>query len=128
VVLTKSVNAGEAVSYNSRFIPDAATHIAIVGTGYSDGLPSQVINPMVLIRGRRFNVVGTICMDMVMVDIGDSTDVEVGDEVVWVGTQDQLTIPMSEFCLKVGKNPREVMCNFGARCQTLFLSGHPAQA
>jgi alanine racemase len=87
VTNVKRVEAGTPISYNGRWTADTRTHIATVGIGYADGYRR-------ILRGRaevgvaaeRRPVVGTICMDMVMVDLGpDAPEVAVGEEVVIFG-------------------------------------------
>ncbi len=127
VVLIKAIKAGEPISYSGRFITPRDTHVAVIGTGYSDGLPTQLAHPAVLINGTRFPVVGTVCMDMVMADLGPNADVQVGDEVVFVGRSGDQQITMDDWCRVTQKNPREVTCNMGARCRSVFLADCPAQ-
>jgi alanine racemase len=87
VTHVKQVPTGTPISYNGRWTAEKATHIATVGMGYADGYPRALIGrASVGIGGVRHPVVGTICMDMIMVDLGPGQpEVEVGDEVVLFG-------------------------------------------
>ncbi|NBV41675.1 alanine racemase [bacterium] len=121
VLAVKRIGKGDPVSYSGRFVADVETWIGVVGTGYSDGMPTTIENPQVLIDGKRYPVVGTICMDMMLVNLGpDMPSVRRGEEVVLIGHNKDQVISMTEFCEKTGKNPREVTCNFGARCRTIY--------
>ncbi|MDZ7801298.1 MAG: alanine racemase [Trueperaceae bacterium] len=87
VVFTKRVQAGEAVSYGHAWRAPQATTIATLRIGYGDGYPRALSNlgEVGLPDGRRARVVGRVCMDQTMIDVG-SADVEVGDRVdVWGG-------------------------------------------
>ena len=85
----KTIPAGTPVSYGRTWEADRPTRIATVGAGYADGYRRLLSNRAeVGIGGRRYPVVGNVCMDMFMVNLGPpgaAPDVEVGDEVVLFG-------------------------------------------
>ncbi len=88
----KTIGAGATVSYGRTWRAERPTRIATVGAGYADGYPRLLSNRAeVGIRGHRFRVAGTVCMDMLMVDLGPpdasgpGRSVAVGDEVVLFG-------------------------------------------
>src|SRR5207249_111383 len=87
VTAVKGLRAGEITGYGARFAAARPTTIAIVPAGYADGLDLRLAGRgVVLIRGRRAPIVGSVCMDMLMVDVTDM-DVSPGDEVVFIGRQ-----------------------------------------
>ena len=70
VVAVKGMRPGEIVGYGARFAADRPTTIAIVPAGYADGLDLRLAGRgSVLIRGRRAPIVGSVCMDMLTVDV-----------------------------------------------------------
>ena len=70
--MAKRVAAGEAISYGLRYRLERDSTIATVPVGYADGYPRRLFGPAsVLIRGRRYPLAGTVCMDQIMVDCGD---------------------------------------------------------
>ncbi|MBC8124564.1 MAG: alanine racemase [Candidatus Kapabacteria bacterium] len=78
---------GESVSYGRRYVVPEEQTIVTVPIGYGDGyLRSLTGAAFCLIGGRRYPIVGTICMDELMVNVGDA-DVKLGDEVVLMGQQ-----------------------------------------
>ena len=85
----KTIAAGTPVSYGRTWKADRPTRLATVGAGYADGYRRLLSNRAeVGIAGGRYPVVGNVCMDMFMVDLGPpgpAPDVEVGDEVVLWG-------------------------------------------
>ena len=83
----RSLPAGESISYNRRTILTRPSVIATVRLGYADGYPRALGNGagQVLVNGRRVPIVGTICMDMFMIDVTELADVSVGDEVILFG-------------------------------------------
>ena len=116
VVLSKSLPAGNPVSYGATWAPDRDTHILIVPMGYGDGFPRLLSNRgEVLIRGRRHPVVGRVCMDQFMVDAGPETDVRVGDEVVIIGAQGEETITANEVAVWARTIPYEILTGITTR-------------
>lgn len=88
--------AGDTVVYDRTFTLKRDSQLANLAVGYSDGYNRSFSNrTQVLIRGKRFPVVGKITMNTVMIDVTGG-GVQPGDEVVLLGTQGSETIPMSE--------------------------------
>ena len=84
--------------------------------GYADGVPRELSHHggHVLIRGRRLPIAGTVTMDQFMVDCGD-VPVEVGDEVVLIGTQGDETITAQEWADMMATIPYTIVCGIGPR-------------
>ena len=83
----KQLEAGTTVGYNRKWVTDKKSLIATVGIGYADGYSRSLGNGMgkMLVNGRFAPVVGSICMDMTMIDISGIPDVKEGDEVIVFG-------------------------------------------
>jgi alanine racemase len=75
----------------------------------------------VLVRGRRMPIVGSVCMDMITVDV-TGVDVEPGDEVVVIGRQGDQEITAREVAAAIGSIPWEVVCRLGARIERRYTS------
>lgn len=87
VLSLRRIWPGDTVSYGQRFMASNETTIATVPIGYGDGyLRGLTGTARCLIGGKEYPVVGTICMDECMVDVG-SDNVAIGDEVVFLGRQ-----------------------------------------
>ncbi|MGB9771557.1 MAG: alanine racemase [Candidatus Kapaibacteriota bacterium] len=87
VISVRRIRKGESVGYGRKFIASEDTTVATVPIGYGDGLARTCSDSMYcLIGGKRFKVIGGICMDEMMVEIG-SENVKLGDEVVILGNQ-----------------------------------------
>ncbi len=83
--------------------------------GYGDGYPRAASNSAeVLIRGTRYPVVGRVCMDQTMIDIGDGTAYN-GDQVVLVGSQGQQSITVEDLADRCGTIPYEILTRITAR-------------
>lgn len=97
VAFVKTLQAGEALSYHRAYKIDKETRIATLPCGYSDGYPPVVTNKAdVLIRGRRHRVVAPITANHMMIEVTDSPEIEIGDEVVLWGQQGNSSISMLE--------------------------------
>ena len=88
VVHLQTVEAGESLSYGRTWTADRPTRIATVAAGYADGLLRSYKGP-VGVGEERYPVVGRVCMDMMLIDLGDpespSASVAVGDEATLFG-------------------------------------------
>jgi alanine racemase len=90
VGFVKTVRAGTALSYGSRYITDRVTDVATVPTGYADGYRRAFTNRApVWIGGKLHRVSGTVCMDQFLVDLGPDSGVKAGDPVVLFGPRDE---------------------------------------
>ena len=84
----KKVAPGTSISYGRTWTADRTTTIATVGAGYADGYPRILSNrAFVTIRGERYPVVGTVCMNMFMVDTGPEHNIAIGDDVMLFGME-----------------------------------------
>ena len=117
VLFVKDLPRGASVSYGRRFVTDRPTRVATLPLGYADGLPRAVSGKaQVLVNGRRCNVVGTVCMDLCMVDVTDLAEpVESGDEVVIIGAAGAERITAGEVAAWAGTIPYEILCGFSER-------------
>ncbi|HIE25801.1 TPA: alanine racemase [Candidatus Poribacteria bacterium] len=121
VVHLKSVERGESISYNRRYTTTTPTQIATLSMGYADGYRTSLANVgEALIRGIRAPVVGTVCMDKIMCDVGHIPDVEIGDEVVLIGKQGDDEITADEVAKKAGTISYEIFCGLGRRVERIY--------
>jgi alanine racemase len=115
VSLVKWIEPGESVSYGRRFVADRRTKIATLPVGYADGYMRLLTGQSsALIAGKEFPIVGTICMDQLMVDVGKA-DVRVGDEAVLIGRQGRKTITARDLAYRIGTIPYEICTNISSR-------------
>lgn len=120
VALVKDVDAEQGVSYAHRYTTAAPTRLALVPLGYADGVPRHATNlGPVQIRGRRFTVSGTVCMDQFVVDVGDAP-VEAGDEVVLWGPGDDGAPTADEWAAAIGTINYEIVTRVGPRVPRVY--------
>jgi alanine racemase len=85
VSFVKDLAAGESLSYLRAFKAERSMRVATVGIGYSDGYPPPFGGKaQVLIRGKRFPVLGAVTSNHTMVGLGDDRETQVGDEVTLI--------------------------------------------
>jgi alanine racemase len=117
----KKLPAGYPVSYGRTFITRQPSRIAAIPVGYADGYNRLFSNRgEVLLKGMRVPVVGRVCMDWTMVDVTDVTGVEVGDEVVLMGSQSGREITPEEMGGWIGTISYEILCSVGKRVSRIY--------
>jgi alanine racemase len=120
VTAVKGMRTGEVTGYGARFTAKKPTTIAIVPAGYADGLDLRLAGRgAVLIRGRRAPIIGSVCMDMIMIDV-TGLDASPGDEVVFIGRQGADTIGAREMADTIGSIPWEIVCRIGTRIERVY--------
>ena len=122
VVYFKVVPQGACVSYEWKWKAPRQTRIVTVPIGYGDGYFRQLTNRgSVLIRGNRYPIVGSVCMDQLMVDIGDGEAYN-GDEVVLIGSQKGESISVGEIAALVDTAPHEVLVSTNLRVPRVHVT------
>ncbi|MFZ7113453.1 MAG: alanine racemase [Desulfatiglandales bacterium] len=102
------------VSYGRSYYTDGPKRIAVLSAGYADGIPRKLSNRgKVLIRGRKFPIVGRVCMNMLMCDVTAIENIGPGETVVFLGTQGEETITGEEMAGWAETISYEVFCNIG---------------
>jgi alanine racemase len=121
VVYFKVVKPGNPVGYGGAWTPDRLTRVVTIPVGYGDGyLRSMAGSAQVIIRGQRYPVVGSVCMDQVMVDIGWDSAWN-GDEVVLLGEVPGQAIGADELARWAGTIPYEILTNINTRVPRLYV-------
>lgn len=113
----KKVKAGESVGYNRAAMLTRDAEIATVRIGYADGYPRLLGNGngKMLINGKRYPVIGNICMDMLMLDVTGG-NVKEEDEVIVFGA----SLPVSELASWAQTIPYEILTNISQRVKRLY--------
>lgn len=112
----KKVPAGTSIGYGRTWIAPEDTWIATIPAGYADGFNRLFSNRgRVLIQGQSFPIVGRVCMDQSMVNLGPATTITVGDEVVLIGRSGDQEITVDEWAQMLGTITYEVTCQINAR-------------
>lgn len=128
VVYFKVVRAGRPVSYGATWAPAVDTRIVTIPLGYGDGYPRALSNRgQVLIRGRRLPIVGRVCMDQFMVDLGPDGSAWNGDDVTLIGQQGEETIRVEDLALQADTVGYEILTRLNERIPREYRGGKPGE-
>lgn len=114
----KTVPAGESVGYSRRGVLDHEARIATLAIGYADGYDRRLGNGVghIWVNGTRCPTVGSICMDMTMIDVTHASAAE-GDAVVVFGQEPRIT----ELAEQMGTIPYEILTGVSERVKRVFF-------
>jgi len=114
VALTKRVPAGQGVSYGHAYVTERETTLALVPLGYADGVPRAAANAgPVQLGGKRRRVAGRVCMDQIVLDVGDD-EVASGDVATLFGPGDDGGPTADDWAEVVGTINYEIVTRFGS--------------
>jgi Alr-MurF fusion protein len=115
----KYLKAGDSVSYNRRGVVSRDSVIATVRLGYADGYPRRLGNGTgrMYVKGRLAPVIGTVCMDMTMIDVTDIPGVNEGDDVIIFGKE----LPVQQVAAWAGTIPYEIMTGISQRVKRVYF-------
>lgn len=122
VVSVRRVRAGDTVSYNARWTAPRDTTIATLGIGYADGVPPALGlggRGVVLLGGTRRPIVGTVTMDLTMVDAGDLA-VAAGDIATLLGEAEGQSLTLVELSAASGVQARGLLTGLGRRLPRVY--------
>ena len=125
IVALRDLDAGESVGYGATWTAKRPSRIATIPLGYADGLSRAASNKgHVLVRGRRAPIVGTVSMDLTMIDVTDLPGASMRDEAVALGPQrgphgaDEITV--DEIATHLGSIPWEVLTSISRRVPRFY--------
>jgi alanine racemase len=121
VVDLHDLKPGDSVSYDATWKATRATRVATISAGYADGYRRSLGNAgTILIGGRRAKVVGTVTMDMTMVDVTD-IPCERGDVVTLMGQDGEAVVTAEDVGAACGLSPYEILTALRARAPRVYL-------
>lgn len=121
VILLRKIGKGVSVGYGRTYIAQKDTQIAICPVGFSDGYPRTLSNRgEVLINHRRFPIVGKIALNNMTIEVGNNSNVRVGDEVTLIGRSGQDEITVQELATKAELIVDEI-CMINPRVPRIYL-------
>jgi alanine racemase len=115
----KMLTPGETVGYNRKGIVEQSRRIATVRIGYADGYPRSLGNGIgkMLVGGKIAETIGSICMDMAMIDISEIPEATEGDEVIVFGQ----ALPIQQLAHWAGTIPYEILTGVSQRVKRIYF-------
>jgi alanine racemase len=108
--------ANQSLGYGGTYVTKAPAHVAVLPVGYADGYNRQLSNRgRVIVRDHYAPIIGSISMDLTLVDVTGIPGIAVGDEVILLGTHDGLSIDALEHARLANSSPYEILCNISKR-------------
>jgi len=115
--------ANHPLGYGGSYVTKASTHVAVLPVGYADGYNRQLSNRgRVMVREHYAPIVGSISMDLTLVDVTGIPGISVGDEVILLGSSDGLSVDAVEHARLANSSPYEILCNISKRVPRRYSS------
>lgn len=123
VSFAKRVQAGDEVSYGHTWAAPTDGWLATLPVGYADGVPRRTSNRVeVVLAGKRRPLVGTVCMDQILVWCGDD-EVTAGDLAVLIGSHDGVTVSADAWAEAADTITYEITCGIQRRVPRVDVTG-----
>ena len=123
ICLVRDVPKGSSISYGRTFIAPKNMRVATLSAGYADGYPWHLSNRGAgfLVRGKRCPLLGRVTMDLMVIDVSELDDVQLGDDVILMGRDGSQEIPCSELAEKAGTITWEIVTRIGVRVRRVYV-------
>ena len=116
ILSLRDVRANQALGYGGTYVTKALARIAVLPVGYADGLNRSLSSRgRVIVREHYAPIVGRISMDLTLADVTGLPGVEVGDEVILLGSEDGLSVDAREHAALADTNVYEILCGISKR-------------
>ncbi len=123
ILSLRNFAANQALGYGGTYVTKAPAHVAVLPVGYADGYNRQLSNRgRVIVRDHYAPIIGSISMDLTLVDVTGIPGIAVGDEVVLLGTSDGLSVDALEHARLANSSPYEILCNISKRVPRRYYS------
>ena len=122
IIHLKKVPAGFNISYGITYQTNKSTTIATVPIGYADGFNRLLSNRgHMLVHGQRVPIVGRVCMDLTMLDVGNVPDVAIEDDVVVFGQHQNESVTADEMASTLNTINYEIVSTITARVPRIYV-------
>jgi alanine racemase len=123
ILSMRNFAANQPLGYGGTYVTKAPARVAVLPVGYADGYNRQLSNRgRVIVRDHYAPIVGSISMDLTLVDVTGIPGISVGDEVVLLGTSDGLSVDALEHARLANSSPYEILCNISKRVPRKYES------
>jgi alanine racemase len=119
----KTIRAGEYVGYGCTYKAKKETKVATLSIGYADGISKNLSNKaFVIVSGKRCPIIGSVCMDQIMLDVSEVKCVKAGDIAVLIGSQGDDFISAEEMAKHSGTIVYEVLTSLSQRLPRKYFT------
>jgi alanine racemase len=116
ILSMRNFAGNQALGYGGTYVTKAPAHVAVLPVGYADGYNRQLSNRgRVIVRDHYAPIIGSISMDLTLVDVTGIPGIAVGDEVILLGSSDELSVDALEHARLANSSPYEILCNISKR-------------
>ena len=123
ILSLRDFGANHPLGYGGTYVTKAPAHVAVLPVGYADGYNRQLSNRgRVIVREHYAPIVGSISMDLTLVDVTGIPGVAVGDEVILLGSCDGLSVDALDHARLANSTPYEILCNISKRVPRRYVS------
>ncbi len=123
VIEVRDIKKGDTTGYAFKYIAKEDTKIAVLSTGYGDGFSRAHSNKSsVIINDRKYPIIGTVCMDEIMVNLGyKNKNVKIGDEAILMGKSETQEISIYELARNINTIPYEITTALTDRVRRIYI-------
>jgi len=123
VVSIKTILKGESAGYSLQYTADKNKKVAVISIGYADGIPRSLSFGIgsILVGTKPAPILGTICMDQMLVDITDIPNVKQGDIATIIGQSGNNEISVYDWAEKAGTITNEILSCMGKRLERIWV-------
>lgn len=124
VTFLKKIETGESVSYNRKYFAAKQEFIGSVPIGYGDGYQRNLTNKAkVSINKKLYRQIGAVTMDWIMVQLGKTYKIKIGDDVLLMGDDNGNRLGADKLAAICGTIPYEILCAVADRVERVYLNG-----
>jgi len=122
ILALNDVPAGTRIGYGGIHTAERPTRIGILAAGYADGIPHRLGNRgQVIVNGKFAPIVGAVSMDLTTIDVTDCPEVKVGDAVLLLGEQGEVSINAQQMARMAGTISYSVLCGINSRVKRVYV-------
>ncbi len=123
ILSLRDFGANQALGYGGTYVTRAPAHVAVLPVGYADGYNRQLSNRgRVIVREHYAPILGSISMDLTLVDVTGIPGISVGDEVILLGASEGLSVDALDHARLANSSPYEILCNISKRVPRRYSS------
>ena len=123
ILSLRDFGANQPLGYGGTYVTKAPAHVAVLPVGYADGYNRQLSNRgRVIVREHYAPIVGSVSMDLTLVDVTGIPGVAVGDEVILLGVCDGLCVDALDHARLANSSPYEILCSISKRVPRRYVS------